>query len=73
MRPYTDFNAQKWAQAKHEFEKANVKLMKHTASLINLWRMVKIMKLTTKEQIAVRCFPKKTHSRALAILTAYIW
>ena len=32
------------------------------------------MKLTTKEQMAVKYFsPKKTLARALAILTAYIW
>ena len=71
LKPYIDFNTQKRAQAKHEFEKANVKLMNNSV-LGKCKGNGQIMKLTKKEQIAVKCFPK-TPSRALAILTVYIW
>ena len=60
MKPFIDSNTQKRAQAKHEFEKAYVTLMKYSVfgkCKENFQK--KNVKLTTKKQIAVKCFSQK--------------
>ena len=71
MKPYIGLNTQKRPQAKQSFEKAYVQLT-HISVIGKCMEHVRNYELTTKEQIAVTCV-SKTHSRALAILTAYIW
>ena len=72
LKSYMDFHTQKWAQPKHEFDSANVKLMYNSVfgKCMGTGRKFEV----DHERANNSCiFLSKTHARALAILTVYIW
>ena len=73
LKPYIDCNTQKKAQPNNDFERAFLKLI-NSSVLGNAWRTYTIYEDEADDERANGnyIFLRKTHSRALAILTSYI-